>query len=56
MVPGPGQYVTADNKIGRQHSPNWSMGTSKRETANKLLNVPGPGAYEPAKKVFREFV
>lgn len=50
-MPGPGQYAATDAKKVKEMSPSWSMGTSKRETEKKTTNIPGPGAYDPKKKV-----
>ena len=46
LVPGPGQYVSATEKL-KQSAPSFGIGTSKRADIGKSKwSTPGPGSHE----------
>lgn len=52
FTPGPGNYSVGDNKVSRfQNSPQWRIGTSKRDQEERLAshtsNFPSPDRYQP---------
>ena len=44
--PGPGQYTSRNENSKIQKSPEWTIGTSKRDLFNNRALSPGPGSYK----------
>jgi len=47
LSPGPGQYSSRNQTVNKLKSPQWTIGTSKRDPMNKNRALsPGPGMYK----------